>query len=430
VSIVANRRPVSSYRPPLRTRDLPLPPRWTPREKAIAQKRLTQFVVLSMLLHAIAIMLFGAPVGGSREGRAMFGSLNVVIREAYRATTAPKEVSAPPAPAAKVEAPQPASAPPPPTPAPVPPTPAPQAQQAVELPPAELPPMMDKLAPSEIKIEPTVDFKPLPVETPKIPQPLLRPMPTLPERSTLPPLETPVIRVPAETPRIPSQLLQPMPTIQERATLPPVQTPVIRIPVETPSIPAPLLQPISPLQERATLPPVERMPDLATPPPVPQPTVREPLPPPPAATTRTPVPPPPVAREPVAAPPAETRVPPAEIPRAPPSTDSRPAPTETPSFRTAPPASREAPSDYDPTKPSLNLDEMRKRAAEITRSGTGNRALLPFPMPPVEKPKTNMEKAIENARKPDCNDAYKGLGLLAVVPLIANEFGEGTCRWR
>ena len=85
--------------------------------------------------------------------------------------------------------------------------------------------------------------------------------------------------------------------------------------------------------------------------------------------------------------------------------------------------------DYDPTKPSLDLDQMRRRAAEITRQGTGNRALLPIPMPPVEKPKSRLEQAIENARKPDCRDAYKGLGLLAVVPLIANEFGEGTCRW-
>jgi hypothetical protein len=72
---------------------------------------------------------------------------------------------------------------------------------------------------------------------------------------------------------------------------------------------------------------------------------------------------------------------------------------------------------------------MRRRAAELTRQGTGNRALLPIPMPPVEKPKSKLEQAIENARKPDCRDAYKGLGLLAVVPLIANEFGEGTCRW-
>lgn len=413
MSIVANRRPTSSYRPPLRTRDLPLPPRWTPREKAIAQRRLTQFVVISMVIHAIAIMLFGAPVGGSREGRAMFGTLNVVIREAYRATTAPPQEAPPtpvPAPAPKVEArpPMPRPEPPEPAPVPLPPTPVPQAP-TVQLAPVELPPMMDRLAPSEIKVPPTVEFKATPIETPKMPQPMLQPMPRLPERSTLPPLEAPVIRVPVETPRIPAPMMQPMPTIQERATLPAIETPVIRIPVETPSIPAPLMQPIAPLQERAmTLPPVERTPDLATPPPA-QPTVREPIPPPPA-TTRTPPAPDTSSRTP--APPATTRDPIQESP-----------------FRSAP-AAREAPRDYDPTKPSLDLDQMKKRAAELTRSGTGNRALLPFPMPPVEKPKTTMEQLIENARKPDCNDFYKGLGLLAVLPLIANEFGEGTCKWR
>ena len=35
----------------------------------------------------------------------------------------------------------------------------------------------------------------------------------------------------------------------------------------------------------------------------------------------------------------------------------------------------------------------------------------------------------EKARKPDCRTAYKDMGLLAVVPLVANEFGEGNCRW-
>jgi len=39
------------------------------------------------------------------------------------------------------------------------------------------------------------------------------------------------------------------------------------------------------------------------------------------------------------------------------------------------------------------------------------------------------EEALEKARKPDCRTAYKDLGLLAAVPLIANEFGEGSCRW-
>lgn len=75
------------------------------------------------------------------------------------------------------------------------------------------------------------------------------------------------------------------------------------------------------------------------------------------------------------------------------------------------------------------MDALRKRAGDLTRQGTGNRAVLPFPMPPVDKPKSKMEQAIENARKPDCRTAYKELGLAAVVPLIANEFGEGHCRW-
>ena len=50
-------------------------------------------------------------------------------------------------------------------------------------------------------------------------------------------------------------------------------------------------------------------------------------------------------------------------------------------------------------------------------------------MPPVPEKKSQMEQAIEAARKPDCRTAYQSLGLLAVVPLVANEFGEGNCRW-
>jgi len=118
-------------------------------------------------------------------------------------------------------------------------------------------------------------------------------------------------------------------------------------------------------------------------------------------------------------------------PREPLDAGSRPAPAPSP-FRTPAPDSRgrAAPADdYDPTKPSIDLDAARKRAGELARQGTGNRALLAFPMPPVEKPKSKMEEAIEKARKPDCRTAYKDMGLLAAVPLIANEFGEGTCRW-
>jgi hypothetical protein len=77
----------------------------------------------------------------------------------------------------------------------------------------------------------------------------------------------------------------------------------------------------------------------------------------------------------------------------------------------------------------LDLDSIRRRAGEIAREGAGNRAALPFPMPVPPAKKSKLETAIENARKPDCRTAYQGLGLAAVVPLIANEFGEGNCRW-
>ena len=41
---------------------------------------MAQFVLLSVLLHTLFILMFGAPAGGSREGTAMWGSLDVTIR--------------------------------------------------------------------------------------------------------------------------------------------------------------------------------------------------------------------------------------------------------------------------------------------------------------------------------------------------------------
>jgi hypothetical protein len=198
--------------------------------------------------------------------------------------------------------------------------------------------------------------------------------------------------------------------------------------------------PMRPLQERSALPPVERVPE---PPPIaakPLPEIRpipEARPIPDAApsieraapeATR----PAPKESEESARPRQEIspRPAPEAAPRPAPETAPRsPAPIETIREPESPFRGKETPPAYDPTKPSLDLDSIRKRAGEIARQGTGNRAVMPFPMPPVEKPKSKMEQAIENARKPDCRDAYKALGLLAAVPLIANEFGEGTCRW-
>src|SRR4249920_2065397 len=69
-------RPTSTYRP--RT------PRAAPQHLHLGEQwperpGVAQFLYLSALLHAIAILLFGAPPGGSAEGRAMWGSLDVKL---------------------------------------------------------------------------------------------------------------------------------------------------------------------------------------------------------------------------------------------------------------------------------------------------------------------------------------------------------------
>ncbi|MBC8022964.1 MAG: hypothetical protein H7Y14_07585, partial [Burkholderiales bacterium] len=80
--------PTSSYRLPARA---PAgAQRWRRNEQWPERPALVQFVYLSLLLHAVAILLFGAPPGGSREGRAMWGSLNVVLQGPRREAVLPR----------------------------------------------------------------------------------------------------------------------------------------------------------------------------------------------------------------------------------------------------------------------------------------------------------------------------------------------------
>jgi hypothetical protein len=196
----------------------------------------------------------------------------------------------------------------------------------------------------------------------------------------------------------------------ERAT-PPIERaapPIERPPVEVPAIPIPPTQSVAPPRiepaptalERALTPDVQIAP-------APSPAIERPAPRPiEAESTRRLEPEPPVNT------PAAPSVSPFKPPS--PAIDSREG----------------APSTkFDPTAPSLDLDAMRKRAGQIAREGSGNRAILPFPMPPAPERKSKEAIALEKARKPDCRTAYKEMGLLAIAPLIANEFGEGSCRW-
>ncbi|HSW84461.1 MAG TPA: hypothetical protein VLH12_13345, partial [Usitatibacter sp.] len=208
-----------------------------------------------------------------------------------------------------------------------------------------------------------------------------------------------VERTMAEPPKIVAPVAQPVaPPVKERPP-PPAEVPR----VDTTFVPT--------LPAAPALPAIERAPDIApkivAPPaaPVPEPVAPK------VETPKVETPPAaPTSREELFAPRAPAPV--------------RPAPPVP-----APPERRATDEAYDPTKPSIDLEEMRRRASQMARQGVGQRALLPFPMPAPPERKSKTEEALEKARKPDCRTAYKDLGLLAAVPLIANEFGEGTCRW-
>jgi hypothetical protein len=213
----------------------------------------------------------------------------------------------------------------------------------------------------------------------------------------LPPVELPPVPAPA----VPAPVVEPVPpAVIERLPTPPVE----RAPVEVPAVPAAPVERAEPSRvERPTAPP-----EKATP--------REfPAAPPPAPAIER----------------AQPRVPDRDSPSrpepAPRSPAAAPADRDSDIFRKGP-AAPPAAADKG-AAPRIDLEAARKRAREIAREGSGQRAILPFPMPPQEERKSKEALALEKALKPDCRKAYQGLGLLAVVPLIANEFGEGSCRW-
>ena len=399
-------------------------PRQPFRWRTLAKPPLSHFVILSLLLHALAVLVFGAPSGGSREGRALWGSLQVVILDSVRASvpalkldrgagaSLPSLARPPlPVPAPTPSRPVTPPAPPPPldlspakeierratpaAPPETPPTPAPQLEPAPIEVPFTIPPLLDRIVTPERKLEMPPAFE--------VPAPRPVPVPA-PEPPPTPPVE----RAPVETPAVPVAPIAPAP----------ITAPVERAPVETQAVPVPVTPPVA-------RPPVEV-------PAIPVPSERA-APPPKVEQSTTPIekaaPPPAVER---AAPPIPERAPPAKIEREPPMRSDIATPPS--AFRQPPAASdpfgKDAPSSsYDPTAPQIDLDAARRRAGQIAREGTGRRAILPFPMPPGPEYKSKEQIAIEKARKPDCKTAYQSLGLLAVVPLLANEFGEGNCRW-
>ena len=85
------------------------------------------------------------------------------------------------------------------------------------------------------------------------------------------------------------------------------------------------------------------------------------------------------------------------------------------------------PSAAASVPPRLNLQLSRPRGGEISR-GRSAGAFPVLPRPPETDEKLGRD--IAKAAKQDCKDAYRGAGLLAVVPLAAQALkADSGCKW-
>jgi len=76
--------------------------------------------------------------------------------------------------------------------------------------------------------------------------------------------------------------------------------------------------------------------------------------------------------------------------------------------------------------PRLDLRLLRPPGGPV--SAQGPRGLLPVVPHPPESP-SKLARDIEKAGQPDCRQVYGGMGLLAVVPLLADTVRDKGCRW-
>lgn len=84
------------------------------------------------------------------------------------------------------------------------------------------------------------------------------------------------------------------------------------------------------------------------------------------------------------------------------------------------------PPSLPSSAPRLNLSLPGSRAAQ-TSSDLPKGVLQLLPRPPQTPSK--LTRDIEKAGQPDCTKAYAGMGLLAVIPLVAAAIRDKGCRW-
>jgi hypothetical protein len=440
---------------------------------------LLQFVLLSMLLHLLVVLLFGtATSGGARRGDGWMGPLDVTLRQlspergagftlapgadvqqsgaallrrTEGATTA--SVALPQSKDAAPVAPQEtssAAAPPVPSPPPAEVRDAvPEISLSPRPPPVDVLPRLDRTAPEEVD-------KPLvaPVVTPPKAAPPPAEKEVAPREFALPPM-APLERI--VPPKVDRQLAPPVELRPREVPIAPRAPPVDFKPSEeTTPAPAPIERSVPAQVEHEQAPPVDvkprevPMPAIApleriAPPAIerrlaPQMELTAPKAPVETATPARIAP----ARE--AAPAAQptprsapAAVAPASVPGGQtPSRTETPAAGEPQRLRFGAPGvddevfgtKRDAPAAETGAPPAVTVESMKKRAREIAAEGSGSRGVLNLiPPPPVER-RDKLAEDIAKAAKPDCRTAYAGMGLLAVVPLVASSVSSnGGCNW-
>lgn len=410
-----------------------------------------QWVWLSILLHILAIVLFGDTTGGGgRRGERAGGPLNVTLqgpveqvaeeRLALRADTRLSSLERRESPLPAAPASRPAAVTPPPglvAPAPAKPV------EGVNVTPI-MPPVIAK----EV-IKPVTDFV-VPASAPEpvaVPEPPAARLPeSLPRLDAMVPpkaLELPKferdIAVPAE---LVPRLAPLVPARTERDTMLPVEPaprlktfvpPRVEPEAVTPPLEIPRMAPLPPPQiDRDIVRPAELLPRLPPVTPAPAietttPTQAVPRPPQPAAPAITER----VAEPAAAAPPTPATTPAPALPSASRVAPGVPGGTGTVVDALAPRGALAAPPvPATGNKPRIDLDAVRQRAREIDREGSGPRTLLPFNVKPKEEIKTKEQQAFDKAlKRADCRDAYASMGLAAVVPLLWDTVSEKGCKW-
>ena len=411
----------------------------------VGQPTLNRFVILSLLLHLLLVVLFGNTTGtSSSPGDGWSTTLGVRLRPSSNDSTAEPVATPALEPGAQtnslasallrtlMEA---AQLPPagkktsnkkndssPATPGPVEPVPQTQApaRPARNAAPAAQAPPVDPL-PAMNRNAPEVADKPLkPAAT--TPAPI--------ERPTAPPVELPVREVPVLAPA-PIEQVEP-PRI-ERAITPAAEVPQPPAPVA----PAPIERVAPPKVVPVTAPvapPAPREVQVAPPMPVEKvapPAVEQAIKPP---VERV------VHEAPAATVPSTKSVAPA-APTSP-ATSAREGMPRTDSVtrpRLGAPEGRDdmfkprtestGPAPEPGAAPRLNFDTVRQRAREAATEGSGSRGLLPLQIPIPAERKSKLAEELEKAIKPDCRNAYAGMGLLAIPALVAGAVADVGCRW-